>query len=354
MTASELIAAANHFSDRSFRPVLTRTAARFPLIVATLTLLAAGFCLSPFGQAYAMTTLVSPQQAVTDGQETAEGMEAIPQPDTTLNLWPAKPPGETAEFPAEADTSGPESNRVAGKYVIRLGNVSTPQLAIYRPPADRDTGMSVVICPGGGYHILAYDLEGTEVAQWLNEQGITGIVLKYRVPARPEQPRWQAAVQDVQRAISTVRNHAKQWNLNPDQIGVLGFSAGGHAAGMASLLQEDRKYESTDTIDQQPCSPNFAVLVYPAYLFDAETGKLSNGLTIPDGMGPMFLVHAQDDPVTPMTSLLLATELKKKDVPVELHLYNEGGHGYGLRKTQLPVTHWTELCEPWLKKLQQK
>lgn len=286
-------------------------------------------------------------------QDPAEGMAALPAPQQTLNLWPDTPPGDKElDLPPESDTSGPDSNRVAGKYVIRLGNVSTPQIAIYRPEPELDTGRSIVICPGGGYHILAYDLEGTEVAQWLNRQGITGIVLKYRVPAREDQPRWLAAVQDTQRAISLVRQHATEWKLNPQSIGVLGFSAGGHAAGMASLLQNNRKYDAIDDVDEFSCAPNYAILVYPAYLFNPETGKMQEGLTIPESMGPMFLVHAQDDPVTPLTSLGLATELKKHDIPVEMHLYHQGGHGYGLRKTELPVTHWTDRCESWLEAIQ--
>lgn len=290
--------------------------------------------------------------AQSENDAAQEGMAAIPKPDLSMKVWPETPPGdEDTKLPPEADTSGPDSNRVAGKYVIRLGNVSTPEINIYRPDPKMDNGMSVVICPGGGYYILAYDLEGTEVAQWLNSRGITAVLLKYRVPARENQPRHLAAVQDTQRAISLVRQNAEKWKLNPDKIGVLGFSAGGHAAGMASLLQDNRQYERLDETDNVSCAPNFSVLVYSAYLVDLETGKLTDGLEVPENMGPVFLVHAQDDPVTPLTSLMLATRLKQADIPVEMHLYNEGGHGYGMRKTELSVTHWTELCEKWLSKI---
>jgi acetyl esterase/lipase len=136
-----------------------------------------------------------------------------------LNLLPDRPPGEMKELPPEADQTKPEDKLVAGRRVSRIGNVSTPQIAVYRPSPEKDTGMAVVICPGGGHHILAYDLEGTEVAQWLNSIGVTGIVLKYRVPLRDPDRRWRAAVQDAQRAMSLVRSRAAQWNLDPERSG---------------------------------------------------------------------------------------------------------------------------------------
>lgn len=340
-----------YLTDLPIRKTGLRLSIRM-FVVALLVSGITGTAASAAGSTSGSSFVAPRQEAPQEPAPPTEGMDALPPPTETLQLWPSQPPGDQeTKLPPEADQSNADSRRVAGKYVIRLGNVSKPELAIYRPAADKDTCQSVIICPGGGYHILAYDLEGTEVAQWLNTQGITGIVLKYRVPARADQPRWQAAVQDVQRAISTVRHNAAGWNLDPDKIGVLGFSAGGHAAGMASLLQNNRKYEPQDAIDEQSCAPNFSVLIYPAYLVDAETGQMNDELAIPDAMGPVFLVHAWDDPVTPLTSIVLAAELKKKEVPVELHLYNKGGHGYGMRKTELPVSRWTELCEPWLQDL---
>jgi acetyl esterase/lipase len=266
-----------------------------------------------------------------------------------LNLWPSAPPNETKELPPEADTSKPSDRGVAGKPLIRLGNVSVPQLAIYRPAKEVDTGTAIIICPGGGHNILAYDLEGTEVAEWLNTVGITGIVLKYRVPARDPQKRWSAAVQDGQRAVSLVKSNAKKWGLEEDKIGILGFSAGGETAGRTALMFDQRQYAASDPIDQISCRPDFAVLIYPAYMADAKTATLLADVPVSEKSPPMFLVHAWDDGVTPLTSLLLATELKKANVSAELHLFATGGHGYGMRPTEEPCTRWPELCEKWLR-----
>ena len=177
----------------------------------------------------------------------------------TINVWPGKPPGDTKELPPEADQTKPEDRLIAGRRIIKLGNVSTPQLTVYRPAKSKDTGAAVVICPGGGHNILAYDLEGTEVAEWLNEIGVTGIVLKYRVPGRDPEKRWFAAVQDAQRAMSLVRSKASEWGLDPKRIGLLGFSAGGQVAGLVSIF-EQRQYELLDDVDKVSSRPDFAVL----------------------------------------------------------------------------------------------
>ena len=267
-----------------------------------------------------------------------------------LNLWPGKAPNETKELPPEADTTKPGGGMVAGKSVIRLGNVSVPQLHIYRPAADKDTGASVVICPGGGHNILAWDLEGTEVADWLNTVGVTGIVLKYRVPARDPMKRWIAGVQDAQRAMSLVRSKAEEWKLDPKRIGILGFSAGGEVAGLTALMPAQRQYEASDDIDKISSRPDFAVLVYPAYLAQKDQPALREDVKVTKDAPPMFLVHAYNDGVTPMTSLLLATELKKVGVPAEIHMYATGGHGFGLRATEEPSSQWPKRCEEWMKR----
>jgi acetyl esterase/lipase len=272
-------------------------------------------------------------------------------PPIEMDLWPeetrGKLPGDPADFslPPEQDTSTAESNQVAGRSVIRLGNVVRPQLAVYRPSKPADSRAAVVICPGGGYHILAYDLEGTEVAEWLNGRGITAIVLKYRVPARPGPDRWKAAVIDTQRALSLTRYHATEWDLDPDKIGVLGFSAGAHAAAVSSS-EIGRQYAPVDPVDQAGCRPDFSLLIYPGYLVEGD--QLSPLLAGAGRYPPTFLVHAQDDPVTPLSSLTFATHLQKLGVSAELHLYREGGHGYGLRRTEFPVSRWTEPAEQWL------
>lgn len=266
-----------------------------------------------------------------------------------IRLWPGTPPGdENVKLGEESDTSGPDSRQVAGKHVIRLGNVSTPILEVYRADSAKASGASVIICPGGGHSILAYDLEGTEVAEWLQSIGVTAFVLKYRVPARPDRPRYEAAVQDGQRAVSIVRSRAAQWSLDPNKIGVLGFSAGGQTAALTALTQ-DRLYDSKDATDQVSHRPNFAVLVYPAYLVGKENPtQLQPEVTVDKNSPPMFLVHAWDDPVTPQSSLQLASALKSAGITAELHLFDRGGHGYGMRPTELPVTHWPKLCEDWL------
>jgi acetyl esterase/lipase len=270
----------------------------------------------------------------------------------TINLWPDKPPGEVAELPAEADQTKPDDKLIAGRRIIKLGNVSVPQITYFRPPTDKDTGCSVVICPGGGHHILAYDLEGTEVAEWLNGIGVTGVVLKYRVPFRDPDKRWRAAVQDGQRAMSLVRSRADEMKLDPGRIGILGFSAGGETAALVSILDQ-RQYDPVDDADQVSSRPDFAVLVYPGNLVEPDHGRLRDYIKVSATTPPMFLVHAFDDPVNARNSLLLAAELKRANVSAEVHLYARGGHGYGLRPVEgEPVTHWPAPCEAWMRVMQ--
>ncbi len=254
----------------------------------------------------------------------------------TIVLWPGKPPGETEELPPEVDITKAGDQLIAGKRVARIGNVSTPTLTIYRPAPEQDTGAAVIICPGGGHHILAYDLEGTEVAEWLNSIGVTGVLLKYRVPFRDPQRRWGAAVQDAQRAVSLVRSRAAEWKLDPERIGVLGFSAGGQTSALAALFGEERQYDAQDDADQASPRP------------DLEKQALAPEAKVTASAPPMFLAHAQDDPVPAANSLLLALALKEAGVPAELHLYAKGGHGFGLRPTDDPCTHWPERCAEWL------
>jgi acetyl esterase/lipase len=266
-----------------------------------------------------------------------------------LRLWPGSAPGESAALPPESDTTGPTGRLVAGARVTRITNVSAPTLTVYRPAPERDTHAAVIICPGGGYKILAIDLEGTEVAAWLNRIGVTGIVLKYRVPTRAHQPRWQAPVQDVQRAMSLVRSRASDWGLDPARIGVCGFSAGGNAAGLAATFGNERKYPAADAIDRFPCRPDFGLLIYPAYFVDSATGSLESQIKIPADMPPQFIVQNDDDPIS-LNALVFATELKRRHIPVELHLYTRGGHGIGLRPVPgLACTTWPEAAEAWLR-----
>ncbi len=267
-----------------------------------------------------------------------------------LNLWPGTPPGDTKALPPEADQTKPTDVLIAGRRIIKLGNVSTPQLAVYRPAREKDTGAAVVICPGGGFNILAYDLEGTEVAAWLNSIGVTGIVLKYRVPFRDPQQRWLAAVQDAQRAMGLVRANASAWGLDPRRVGILGFSAGGATAAYATLLGEARKYAAIDRADAQPCRPDFALLIYSAGFVDRGGSEFKPAIPLPtQAPPPMFFVHAFDDGVPVQNALLLAAEVKKLGGSAEVHVYDTGGHGYGLRFVpEKPVTTWPARAAEWM------
>jgi acetyl esterase/lipase len=266
-----------------------------------------------------------------------------------LALWPDKPPGETESVGEERDMTKPTEGKVAGQRVIRLGNVSKPTITVYRPSKEKETGTAVVVCPGGGYHILAMDLEGTEVCRWLNDLGVTAVLLKYRVPGRKGKPRHLAPLQDAQRAMSLVRSKATEWGIDPKRIGMLGFSAGGHLTATASTHYASRAYEPIDDADKVSCRPDFAVLVYPAYLVNRQKDALVEDLHVNKDTPPMFLAHAGDDPVPAKNSAVMYLALKRAGVPAELHLYASGGHGFGLRKTDKPCTAWPERCGEWMK-----
>jgi acetyl esterase/lipase len=265
-------------------------------------------------------------------------------------IWPKGAPGESGLPGEEHDTTKPTDNMVAGRRVARIGNVSTPTIAIYRAPKDKDTGATVVVFPGGGYSILAVDLEGVEVCEWLNSIGVTGVLLKYRVPARPGRPRWAAPLEDAQRAVGIVRSRASELGLRPDRIGVLGFSAGAHLAAAVSTNFERRAYDRVDGGDDVSCRPDFTLLIYPAYLTLKNDGdKISPELTIGKDTPPTFLVQTEDDGVRVETSLFYYAALRKARVPAEMHLYPVGGHGYGLRRTEKSVTTWPARAEEWMR-----
>jgi len=267
----------------------------------------------------------------------------------SINLWPGKAPSETKELPAESDVNKPTDALVGGRKIIKLANVSTPTLAIYRPADGKGNGAAMIICPGGGHNILAYDHEGTECAEYFAKLGVTGIVLKYRVPARSPDKRWIGAVQDAQRAVSLVRSKAEAWKLDPQRIGILGFSAGGETAGLAAILHAQRQYETVDSVDNVSCRPDFAALIYAGgFTTKDKPGELCDYVKVDKTTPPMFLVHAYDDPVPAANSLLVAAECKKAGVSAELHLYSSGGHGYGMRKTGHPVNSWPDRCAEWL------
>ena len=268
-----------------------------------------------------------------------------------IKLWTGRAPGETATLPPEADTTKPTENLVAGRRVIRLGNVSDPTLTVYVPDSAKATGAAVLVCPGGGYNILAMDLEGTEVCDWLNSIGVTAALLKYRVPRRAGQVQHGPPLQDAQRALGLLRHQAREFGIDPQRIGVLGFSAGGHLAAMLSNHYDERTYPAVDAADQTSCEPNFAILIYPGYLaVTGSNGDLSPELQVRAGVTPpTFLAMAEDDPVGVEHPLYYYLALKKAKVPAEMHLYPQGGHGYGLRRTKDTVTTWPDRVADWMK-----
>ena len=270
---------------------------------------------------------------------------------TQIPIWPnGIPGGSPANPPAEVNLSNAKSGLVAGRSIISLGNVSTPTITLYKPLNSASPAPAVVVFPGGGYHILAIDLEGTEVCDWLNSAGIACVLLKYRVPDTGPYPKSPAALQDAQRAVGLVRQHAAKWGIDPKKIGVLGFSAGAHLAAALSTHFDKRLYDSVDAADHISCRPDFAVVVYPGYLAVAEQGMKANAEINPTAQTPpTFIVQAEDDPVHVENATTYFLQLKQAGVQAELHVYAEGGHGYGLRKTKLPVTVWPQLVETWLR-----
>jgi acetyl esterase/lipase len=274
----------------------------------------------------------------------------------TMNIWPGAAPGaalsSSAAAAAEKDMTTAKDNLIAGKPLIRLGNVSVPTVTLYRPTG-YNTGAAVVVFPGGGYNILAIDLEGTEVCDWLNSVGVNCLLLKYRVPGTGPYPKSPAALQDAQRAMGLVREHAAEWKIDPHRIGVLGFSAGGHLAAAISTHNEKRVYDPVDATDNLSCRPDFAVVIYPGYLALADKNFAPNPDIVPTAdTPPTFIVQAEDDPVHVENALVYFQQLKNAKVPAELHIYSQGGHGYGLRRTALPVTTWPQSVETWLRTIQ--
>ena len=268
----------------------------------------------------------------------------------TLDVWPGVAPGEKGDIGEEKDTTKSGDQLIAGKPVIRLGNVSKPTLTVYKPDPAKDTGAAVLVCPGGGYHILAMDLEGTEVCEWLNSIGVTGILLKYRVPARSGQPKHLAPLQDAQRATGLVRQKAAEWRIDPRRLGILGFSAGGHLSALVSTGEQTRSYPVVDGADAIACRPDFAVLIYAARLTMKDEGdRIAPELKIGPETPPTFLAMTADDPVRLETALFYTKALNDARVPVELHVYPSGGHGYGLRPTEQTVTTWPQRVEDWMK-----
>lgn len=267
--------------------------------------------------------------------------------DKPIQLFPKGAPGEQTKL---IEKALPEGGKVGGASVLRLSGVSDPTITIYPASDEVATGSAIIVCPGGGYEILAYDLEGDEICQWLNEIGVTAVLLKYRVPRRTGLEKHTAPLQDVQRAISLVRSKAEELNLDPQRIGVMGFSAGAHLAAMASTSYDKRTYPEVDAADKVSCKPDFCLLVYPAYL-DGPNFTIAPELKVTAQTPPTMLVQTEDDKSYINSSLFYYYALKEAGVPATMHLYSKGGHGYGLRDTGNAVNEWPYRAEEWFMEL---
>lgn len=282
-----------------------------------------------------------------------------PSGHTQIPIWPE------GKMPDAIPVTKPESvttsdSLLAGKPVTDVWDVTQPTISIYSPTT-KNTGAAVIVFPGGGFHGLAIDLEGTEICEWLASQGITGILLKYRVPdSGPNwnedckchvEPKAPTALEDAQRTLGIVRLNAAKWHIDPNKIGVIGFSAGGFMVADISTHFTKRVYSPIDAADKKSCRPNFAIALYPGHIRkgDSKEFSLNPYLHFTKESPPTFLLQAEDDPVDTIDySILYYIGLKNAGVPVEMHLYAQGGHGFALRRTQLPITEWPKLVETWL------
>ncbi|RPI25069.1 MAG: alpha/beta hydrolase [Acidobacteria bacterium] len=280
---------------------------------------------------------------------------------TTIKVWPDGPPG------AKLDPNYREETRMDQAGKPRVVRVTDPTLLVYLPPAEKANGSAVVVCPGGGYGVLAIDHEGYDIAAWLNEMGTAGIILKYRLPSDAiMQDKSVGPLQDAQEAIRIVRRRAAEWKLDPNRIGIMGFSAGGHLASTASTHFSEAVYTPTDATSARP---DFSILLYPVISLQppyyhggsrnnllgseasqAQVERFSNDLQVTAQTPPAFLVHSADDTGVPaMNSILYFQALLKNKVPAEMHIYQTGGHGYGLAKGRATESGWPEACRSWLK-----
>jgi acetyl esterase/lipase len=268
-----------------------------------------------------------------------------------VELWPGKAPGDIG-------IKGEETSRIHQSPLVGptklITNVTKPTLTIYRPAREKNTGTAMVICPGGGYWDLYWELEGEEVAAWLNSVGMTGIILKYRCPRRPGEVKGEPALGpqlDAQRAVSLVRSRAAEWGIDPGRIGIVGFSAGGHLALATATNFAKRLYEPID--DNVSCRPDFAVMCYPGYLKAKDKDEIRPAIHVPRDTPPIFLAHASDDRESYGGSLsensaLMYLALKRAGIPAELHIYATGDHDFGVRQNEKLPSSWPRLCVKWL------
>lgn len=269
--------------------------------------------------------------------------DGLAEPGKPVLLWPEGVPGEQ-------DLALPDEKiELKGPYQIEiLSNVSTPTMTWYPAPRENNTGATVVVCPGGGYNILAYSHEGKEVCEWLNGLGVNAALLKYRVPRRKELEKHHAPLQDVQRAIGMIRSSAGEKGIDPERVGILGFSAGGHLSTMALTSDGTRTYEKDAKFDEVSCIPDFAVLVYPAYLQDGQSNDLAPEVKVGRQTPPAFVVVAHGDRKWVEGSAIFYLAMRRNDRDCELHIYGKGGHGFGLENTDEAVKDWSTDAGIWM------
>jgi acetyl esterase/lipase len=292
---------------------------------------------------------------ISQGAEAQSGWQPA-SGHTQIPLWPGKPPNLRSGVGAESvhyamDAGTGNKKLIGGELYSYIENVTQPTITIYSP-TKRNTGAAVIVYPGGGFNVLAMDIEGTEVCDWLTSNGISCVLLKYRVPCEHVGPYRECpqAHQDAQRAMSIVRSRAGEWHIDPHKIGVMGFSAGAHMAIMSST-RLNRLYAAVDNADRVSSRPDFALVLYPGRMAYRRTNFAPNpDIRVTERTPPTFLVHAYDDDMNPVeNSLLYAAALRKAGVAAEIHVYAKGGHAFGLRRTGLSASGWPQLAEAWLK-----
>ena len=278
----------------------------------------------------------------------AQTKPAVRPPDAVVRIWDGDawegmPPDH---WTVEGEEIAEDTRATGG--ILKVSNISKPVMEYFAPKAEVKKDKGMIILPGGGYHILAWDLEGTEPATWLSGLGYHVWVLKYRLPRNGDESRHLAGLQDTQRALSLVRSEAAKNGLNPDKLGVMGSSAGGHLAVMASTLYNERSYKAADDIDAVSCRPAFTILIHPAYLVkDADSTALEAAVKVPDDAPPAIMIHAADDPIPARNSVEWFNALNKRKIPAALHIYPDGGHGYGMRSDK-SVKEWPGRVAEWL------
>ena len=261
----------------------------------------------------------------------------LAQDPVVVDLWPGKVPGETEE---------PGADKIENGWKVTY--VGRPTASVYKPA--KPNGTAIVVAPGGGYRMLAYQHEGTDVATWLTSVGVTVVLLKYRVPRRPGDDDAMLPLKDAQRAISLTRAKAAEWGVDPARIGLLGFSAGGHLTAHAATNGDQRAYEAVDASDKASCRPDFAVMIYPGGVLDkGEPAKLAARIRVSKDTPPSFLAVSTDDKGSAPGTLRLYEALRDAGVAAELHVFEAGGHGYGMRKGEKPHNAWPARCEDWMR-----